>query len=84
MLILPAVFMALVWAARWIYFLFSDLCGPDLTEIERRHHENDKKIRDREQKGLEKINKERDELKDGIDRGDPSPAEIFNRELDDE
>ena len=78
------VIPALVWAIRWIYIISSDMRGPDLTELERGLRTALENLTDKEKELLGAVDEEAEKVKDGIDRGDPSPAEIFNRELEDD
>jgi hypothetical protein len=74
----------LVWAIRWIVIIFSDMRGPDLTDLERGLRTDLEGLDDKERELLGEVDREADELKDGIDRGDPGAAEVFNRELEDD
>ena len=76
------VIPALIWAIRWAIIISSDMRGPDLTDLERGLRSDLEGITDKERELLGEVDREAEELKAGIDRGDPSAADIFNNELD--
>ncbi|MBW2079093.1 MAG: hypothetical protein JRI71_16380 [Deltaproteobacteria bacterium] len=77
LLVIPAV----AWGIRWLYILFRDPAGPNFTDLERGLREDLERMEGDEKKVLEMVIKERDEMWKRIDQGEPSAADIFNREL---
>lgn len=80
LLIIPAVLVALAWAGRWIYLLLS---SPeiDTSEIDREHSDNMSKLQEDELDVVKKSAKEREDIWRRIDKGNPSPSEIFDVEI---
>jgi hypothetical protein len=54
---------------------------PDLRDLDNRIRDEDRD-RDREtDREIDRVDADADRIKDGIDNGDPTPADVFNEEI---
>ena len=81
LLIVPTVILAVLWIIRWVIIMFTNIGGPNLTDLERDLRNDMERMSDEEKKVLEKIREDNEKLKDGIDAGDPTPAKIFDNTI---
>jgi len=80
-LILPAVLIAFDYIERFIKKLFVKPNKPDLMGDDKKHINDMKELTDEEKKKLEAVDDEAKKIKDGIDAGSPTPADVFDREI---
>lgn len=79
LLVVPLIFVAFYRAGDGISWVFKKIRFFDENEDE---HKNDVEEIDREEdRKIEDIDKKVDAVKDGIDDGDPTPAEVFDKEI---
>ena len=80
--IVPIVFIAAFFMIKFILIYITANIGiPDLSNLERDFHEDQRRMDIEERDVLDKIIRERDELWRKIDEGTPTPGEIFDGEI---
>lgn len=80
-LVIPAVLIALDRVGRFIERLFVKPNKPDLMGDDKKYSDDMKELTDEEKKKLEAVDDEADKIKDGIDAGSPTPADVFDKEI---
>jgi hypothetical protein len=80
-LIIPLLLIAIEKFGGFIERLFTKPNKPDLMGDDKKFSDDMKNLTDEERKKLEAVDEEAEKIKDGIDDGSPTPADIFDREI---
>lgn len=78
---IPVVLIAISELGGFIEKLFTRPNKPDLAGEDKKYADGLLNLSEEERKKLEAANDEASKIKDGIDEGDPTPADVFDREI---
>lgn len=78
---IPLVLIAISKFGGFLEKLFTKPNKPDLTGDDKKYADGMLDLSEEERKKLESADNEADKIKDGIDAGDPTPADVFDREI---
>lgn len=83
--IVPAIFVVLFYVFKFILvYIRTDIGNADLSDLEDERKDDINNINKDEKAELDRINKEKEDMHRKIDEGSSTPADVFNKEIEDD